>query len=82
MKQRNQKIKQTPIEESIPLSTHLIKGRSHVNTEVAAELLGFSEGTLRKWHCLGTGPLKPVRVAGRLRWSVADITDLLNDGEK
>lgn len=53
---------------------------THVDTPTAAKMLGFAENTLRKWHCLGTGPIKPVRVRGRLRWSLAEINRVLAEG--
>lgn len=53
---------------------------THVDTPTAAKMMGFAENTLRKWHCLGTGPIKPVRVRGRLRWAVAEINRVLAEG--
>jgi hypothetical protein len=49
-----------------------------VDTEDAATLLGKEPQTLRRWACEGSGPVRPSRVNGRLRWSVADIQRLLN----
>nr|WP_229217667.1 helix-turn-helix domain-containing protein [Massilia forsythiae] len=54
--------------------------RSHVDTNTAAGLLGRTPQTLRKWACYEDGPLRPVRVNGRLAWPVADIRRLLNQG--
>lgn len=62
---------------------HAIMGaetRSHVDTNTAAGLLGRTPQTLRKWACYEDGPLRPVRVNGRLAWPVADIRRLLNQG--
>ena len=50
---------------------------THLDTRAAAARLGFAENTLRKWHCLGTGPIKPVRIGGRLRWSISEIDRVL-----
>lgn len=33
--------------------------------------------TLRKWACLENGPIRPVRINGRLAWRVVDIQALL-----
>lgn len=55
--------------------------RSHVDTNTAAGLLCRSAQTLRKWACYEDGPLHPVRVNGRLAWSVADIDRLLSNGK-
>lgn len=52
---------------------------SHVDTNTAAGLLGRTPQTLRKWACYEDGPLRPVRVNGRLAWAVADIRRLLSN---
>lgn len=54
--------------------------RSHVGTALAAYWLGRQNQTLRKWACLDNGPVRPVRINGRLAWPVADIKRLLNGG--
>lgn len=54
---------------------------SHVDTNTAAGLLCRSAQTLRKWACYEDGPLRPVRVNGRLAWAVADIDRLLGNGK-
>ena len=52
--------------------------RSHVDTKTAADLLGRTPQTLRKWACYEDGPLRPVRLNGRLAWALADIRRLLS----
>lgn len=54
---------------------------SHVDTHTAACLLRRSAQTLRKRACYEDGPLRPVRVNGRLAWAVADIDWLLTNGK-
>jgi hypothetical protein len=54
--------------------------RSHVNTECAAFHLTRKPQTMRAWACHEDGPLRPIRINGRLAWSVADIKRLLNGG--
>ncbi|WLI89224.1 hypothetical protein Q4S45_21420 [Massilia sp. R2A-15] len=54
--------------------------RTHVSTACAAFYLTRAAQTLRSWACLENGPLRPVRINGRLAWSVADIKRLLNGG--
>jgi len=49
-------------------------------THAAAESINRKPQTLRKWACHG-GPIKPVRIHGRLAWLVSDLRDLL-DGVK
>lgn len=49
-----------------------------VTTEEAAYYLNRKSQTLRTWACLENGPLRPVRISGRLAWPVAEIRKLLN----
>lgn len=51
-----------------------------LDTATAAALIGRAKQTLRRWACEGTGPIKPRRVHGRLRWAVTDLRKL-NNGE-
>lgn len=51
--------------------------RSHVPTDCAAFHLNRQPQTLRVWACLENGPLRPVRINGRLAWPVADIRRVL-----
>ena len=51
--------------------------RSAVNTETAAYHLNRAQQTLRIWACHENGPLRPIRVNGRLAWAVADIRRIL-----
>ena len=53
------------------------ESRTHVKTAIAAHWLGRQEQTLRGWACLENGPLRPIRVSGKLAWPVADIRRLL-----
>lgn len=53
-------------------------GRDHVTTHEASHALNRKDQTLRKWACLGNGPIHPVRVNGRLMWRVSDLARLLN----
>lgn len=46
-------------------------------TPEAAFQLNRSEQTLRLWACKECGPLRPVRVNGRLAWPVAEIRRVL-----
>jgi hypothetical protein len=52
--------------------------RTHVTTNEAAVYLNRRPQTLRTWACLENGPLKPIRINGRLAWSVNEIKSLLN----
>ena len=60
-----------------PLS---LESRTAVSTEAAAYYLSRKPQTLRAWACLENGPIRPVRINGRLSWRVADIQTVLNGG--
>lgn len=51
--------------------------RPTVPTPQAAYYLNRAQQTLRIWACREDGPLRPIRVNGRLAWSVAEIKRLL-----
>jgi hypothetical protein len=56
--------------------------RSAIPTNNAAFHLNRRDQTLRGWACHENGPIKPVRINGRLAWPVADIKKLLAEGGK
>ena len=47
--------------------------RTNVDTAAAAHYLLRRPQTLRIWACKENGPLRPIRVYGRLAWPVAEI---------
>jgi len=49
-----------------------------VPTEQAAYYLMRRPQTLRGWACAENGPIRPVRLHGRLAWPVADLKRLLS----
>ncbi|MDO9002833.1 MAG: hypothetical protein Q7V20_05210 [Aquabacterium sp.] len=51
--------------------------RPTVDTAATAYYLNRQQQTLRGWACSEKGPLRPIRVNGRLAWQVADIKRLL-----
>ena len=51
--------------------------RTVIPTNEAAPHLGRSQQTLRVWACHECGPIRPVRIHGRLLWPVADIRRLV-----
>ena len=51
--------------------------RPTVPTEQAAHYLLRRPQTLREWACREHGPIRPVRVNGRLGWPVAGIKAVL-----
>lgn len=52
--------------------------RTTVITEEAAFYLNRKPQTMRSWASTERGPIRPVRIFGRLAWSVASIRSLLN----
>lgn len=65
---------QTAVTQFPPLETVT---RPAVDTAAAAYYLNRRPQTLRGWACLENGPLRPVRVHGRLAWPVAAIKAVL-----
>lgn len=61
-----------------PALAAVARGRDTLPTDEAAPTINRRPQTLRKWACLENGPLRPVRINGRLAWRVADIAALLN----
>lgn len=54
--------------------------RSHVETACAGYHLTRKPQTMRAWACLENGPIRPIRINGRLAWATADIKRLLKGG--
>ncbi len=59
---------------SVPLAYDT---RATVDTATAAFHLGRQPQTLRGWACKEDGPLRPIRVHGRLAWPTDEIRRLL-----
>ena len=51
--------------------------RPTVPTEQAAYYLNRKPQTCRAWACLENGPIRPIRINGRLAWPVAGIKAVL-----
>lgn len=51
--------------------------RAVVDTSTAAYHLNRQPQTLRGWACLENGPLRPLRINGRLAWPVAELRRVL-----
>ena len=63
--------------QSPPGLAAIAAGRDFLTTEEAAKTLNRKPQTLRKHACLGCGPIRPIRVNGRLMWRVSDLARLL-----
>ena len=55
----------------------LTEKRPALDTAAAAHYLLKRPQTLRGWACFEDGPLRPIRINGRLAWSVPAIKQLL-----
>ena len=64
----------------LPELAAVAKGRDTLTTHEAATTLNRAPQTLRKWACLETGPIRPIRINGRLAWKVSDLQTLLSGG--
>lgn len=51
--------------------------RPYVDTNAAAYYLGRRPQTLRGWACNQDGPIRPIRINGRLAWPVLDLRRIL-----
>jgi hypothetical protein len=56
--------------------------RAVLDTNEAAFHLGRRPQTLRKWACHENGPLRPVRIHGRLAWRVEDLKRIVCGGSQ
>lgn len=58
----------------VPLSCET---RAAVDTATAAHHLNRRPQTLRGWACHEDGPLRPLRINGRLAWPVSELRRVL-----
>lgn len=56
--------------------------RETVNTDTAAAHLDRKPQTLRTWACKENGPIRPLRINGRLAWRVADLRKLMKGDQQ
>ena len=54
------------------------ENRVAVDTNTAAFHLNRAQQTLRIWACRENGPLRPIRISGRLAWKTDDLRRLLS----
>jgi hypothetical protein len=59
-----------------PPPLELVAGPT-VDTAAAAAYLNRRPQTLRSWACHGSGPIRPIRIYGRLAWPVAQLRKVL-----
>lgn len=63
--------------EKFPALAEVSRGRDTLPTNQAAPAINRAPQTLRKWAALECGPIRPIRINGRLAWRVADLRALL-----
>ena len=51
--------------------------RPVLDTSAAAHYLNRRPQTMRGWACHGDGPIKPIRINGRLAWRTSDLKKIL-----
>jgi hypothetical protein len=68
----------TPAITAPPYPSLASETRENVDTACAAFHLGRKVQTLRKWASDENGPLRPIRLHGRLAWSVTDLRRLVS----
>lgn len=55
-----------------------LETRTAISTDAAAHHLNRRPQTLRAWASTEAGPIRPIRINGRLAWPVSAIRNLLN----
>lgn len=55
------------------------ESRTTLPTSEAAFHLNRAKQTLRLWACRENGPIRPIRIHGRLAWRVSDIRRLMGE---
>lgn len=53
-----------------------VETRVGVDTDCAAHHLNRQPQTLRVWACKENGPLRPIRINGRLMWPTSELRRL------
>jgi len=68
----------------IPSDTPAIDPRARpvLTTAEAAQILCRRPQTLRKWAALECGPVRPIRIMGRLGWKTEEVLRLAREGGK
>ena len=54
-----------------------LETRPNADTAAAAYYLNRRPQTLRGWACLENGPIRPLRINGRLAWPVSELRRVL-----
>jgi len=70
------------VSENFPALAAVAKGRDTLPTNEAAVAINRAPQTMRKWACLENGPIRPIRINGRLAWRVSELQALLSGGAR
>ena len=62
---------------SIQLTPLALETRTVLPSPEAAFHLNRAQQTLRLWACREDGPIRPIRINGRLAWPVAELRRVL-----
>ncbi len=65
---------QKAVQQGLPLARET---RAALPTPEAAWHLSRAAQTLRLWACQDTGPIRPIRLHGRLLWPVSELRRVL-----
>ena len=63
--------------KTVPLTPLASEARTALPTPEAARHLNRAQQTLRIWACREDGPIRPIRINGRLAWPVAELRRVL-----
>lgn len=66
------------VSENLPALAAIAHGRDTLTTEEAAPTINRRPQTLRKWACLENGPIRPIRINGRLAWRARSKLSLVS----
>ena len=69
-----------PTDDRICGLVAVANGRDALHTAEAARSINRQYKTLRRWASRDSGPIRPVRINGRLAWRVVDLQRLLEEG--
>ena len=63
--------------KTIQLTPLALETRTALTTPEAAGHLNRAQQTLRIWACREDGPIRPIRINGRLAWPVSELRRVL-----
>ena len=63
--------------KTIQLTPLALETRTALPTPEAAAHLNRAQQTLRIWACREDGPIRPIRINGRLAWPVSELRRVL-----